>query len=65
MISAQGRVHIVGSLRVLLVDCLRLLFCDDSAFEDRDLFLPREDELLDLRLDVLDLDLREEAVAAF
>jgi len=69
MISAQGRLHIVGSLRLPFLDAsFRRLFRAGSAlseFEDRDLFVPREDVLRDLLLDVSDLVAREEVVVAF
>ena len=65
MISVHGRVHTVGSLRVLLADRLRLLFLAESEFKDLDLFAPREDERRDLLLDVCGLLPRDELVLAF
>ena len=63
MISAQGREHIVGSLRGLLADLRRLFFCEAFEFEDRDLFVPLEDDRRDLLLDVRDLLARDGLVA--
>lgn len=71
MISAQGFLHIVVSLRFPFLDAVFMrrfrAGSSLSEFKDRDLFVPREDEdvLRDLLLDGSDMVAREVVVVAF